>query len=51
MGFKKLGPIQDHAAVATCRPSGSRRDMGKTKLRKEDVPRSLMQFSVKAVLK
>ena len=24
MGFGKLGPIQGHAAVATCRPSGSR---------------------------
>ena len=23
MGFEKLGPIQGHAAVATCRPSGS----------------------------
>ena len=26
MGFGKLGPIQGHAAVATCRPSGSGRD-------------------------
>ena len=26
MGFEKLGPIQDHAAIATCRPSGSGRD-------------------------
>ena len=26
MGFEKLGPIQGHAAVATCRPSGSGRD-------------------------
>ena len=26
MGFEKLGPIQGHAAIATCRPSGSRRD-------------------------
>ena len=27
MGFGKLGPIQGHAAVATCRPSGSGRDI------------------------
>ena len=27
MGFEKLGPIQGHAAVATCRPSGSGRDI------------------------
>ena len=26
MGFGKLGPIQGHATVATCRPSGSGRD-------------------------
>ena len=26
MGFGKLRPIQGHAAVATCRPSGSGRD-------------------------
>ena len=26
MGFGKLGPIQGHAAVATCRPSGSGHD-------------------------
>ena len=26
MGFGKLGPIQGHAAVATCRPFGSGRD-------------------------
>ena len=26
MGFGKLGPIQGHAAVAMCRPSGSGRD-------------------------
>ena len=26
MGFGKLGPIQGHAAVATCRSSGSGRD-------------------------
>ena len=27
MGFGKLGPIQGHVAVATCRPSGSGRDI------------------------
>ena len=26
MDFGKLGPILGHAAVAMCRPSGSRRD-------------------------
>ena len=26
MGFGKLGPIQDHATVATCQSSGSERD-------------------------
>ena len=26
MGFGKLGPIQGHAAVATCQPSGSGHD-------------------------
>ena len=30
MGFGKLRPIQGHAAVATCRPSGSGRDNDNT---------------------
>ena len=32
MSFEKLGPIQGHAAVATCLPSGSRRDNNSLKL-------------------
>ena len=27
IGFEKLGPTQGHAAVAMCRPSGSRCDI------------------------